>query len=208
VPSAAVMPEPPVPTTVSSYSRCNGRKGRPWGCGVSVTVFCAGSYTAEAIATGTRRRPLDHQGEGPPVVGLHDRGLGPRIPAESREAAHRPSHHEVPRYPIEHDLLQTVAEQPARPRTDEEVCDQEDQNNRHGREQVLDQDPEQAILRQQPGDRLGDAAKHLVALARQYGNEHDGDEEQYAPHERYQKESAEATHGRMSLRLGLERRSP
>ena len=73
VPSAAVMPEPPVPTTVSSYSRCNGRKGRPWGFGVSVTVFCAGSYTAEAIATGTQAAAVEQGDEA--VVG---RQLGPR----------------------------------------------------------------------------------------------------------------------------------
>ena len=55
--------------------------------------------------------------------------------------------------------------------------------------------PEEAILGEQPGDRLGEAAEHLVALPRQHGDEHDGHQEEDALHERDQEELAEVSHG-------------
>ena len=54
------------------------------------------------------------------------------------------------------------------------------------RDQIFGQNAEDAILGEQPGDRLGYSAKHLVALACQHGDEHDGYQKHNASHDRDQ----------------------
>ena len=75
----------------------------------------------------------------------------------------------------------------------EEARDQEEQDDRHVQDQVLGQDAEETVVGEQPGNRPGVSAEHVVALSCQHRDEHERDQKKDASHVRDRKEPADVS---------------